>query len=151
MTYNWYTFFSAKKILGVQPTLQYICIIVLVLFTICIGYTEFIQYGTTQGYVGYWPSIFFVPIYEEIVFRGVLLALLLQTYSVKQAVIISSILFGLWHLKNIGYVGIEPIISQILYTMVCIGPLFAYITVRTQSILPAIIVHYIHNLLAAYV
>jgi membrane protease YdiL (CAAX protease family) len=35
---------------------------------------------------------------EEILFRGVLLGLLLQNHSVVSSIVISSIIFGLWHI-----------------------------------------------------
>lgn len=47
-------------------------------------------------------AVFFIPfatvLFEEIVFRGILLALLIRQYSTKVAVAANALLFGLWHI-----------------------------------------------------
>jgi membrane protease YdiL (CAAX protease family) len=52
---------------------------------------------------GYGPDVWilFVPMTEEIPFRGLILGALEIAYGPARAVVLSSILFGLWHLKNI--------------------------------------------------
>lgn len=144
------TIFSSKNIFGISPLCQYTLIVGLYIASVVLGYQEYMTEGTIQGYVGYYPSIFFVPIYEEVLFRGIILGALLNKKNIWSAIIISSILFGIWHLKNIGYVDVEATITQVLYTMCIIGPILGYVTVKTKSIIPAIIVHYIHNVFVAY-
>ena len=52
---------------------------------------------------GYAPStsLLFVPIYEELLFRGVVLKYFESSYGWGRAILFTSALFGLWHLKNI--------------------------------------------------
>jgi len=101
----------------------------------------------------YYPvrvSLFFAPIYEEIIFRGLILAGLMTIYSITTAIIISSILFGIWHLKNIFYLPKNQVIYQMLYTGLIFGPIAAYITVISGAIWIAVIIHQLNNLLAPY-
>lgn len=117
--------------------------------TIFLQYREFKRTGKTLS--GRFPSatfFFFCPIYEEIIFRGFILFGLMSIYSVAQSIIISSILFGLWHLKNIFSYSKKELALQILSTTFLLGPLTALVTVWTGTIWIAVIVHYIINLFA---
>lgn len=88
--------------------------------------------------------LFFVPLYEEILFRGFLLEWALKRYSAYKAIIFVSILFGLWHLKNI--IWHNPL-EQMLYTGLVFSPIISYITLKTRNVWIAVILHYVHNLL----
>src|ERR1700761_1989967 len=57
----------------------------------------------TGKMMGYDPDVWilFVPITEEILFRGLILGALEIAYGPVRAIVISSLLFALWHLKNI--------------------------------------------------
>ena len=59
-------------------------------------------YRLTGKMLGGAPDVWilFVPITEEILFRGFILGALEISYGRVWAVIVSSALFGLWHLKN---------------------------------------------------
>jgi len=84
--------------------------------------------------------------WEEVAFRGVLLALFLRRYSEKTAIFLDALFFSIMHLTNlIGreitdltlvYVG-----SQLVYTFFA-GLFFAYMLVKTSSLIPCIITHY---------
>lgn len=138
--------FQFRKIGWLTPHIQILTIIGLYLATVGWSYFEYKQTGLVIG-LRFRPSIVFVPIYEEILFRGLILGLLIKHFSNKKSILFSSILFGLWHLKNIFYLD-SQVIPQILYTMLFIGPLFAYITLKTKTIWPAVILHYLNNILA---
>ena len=103
--------------------------------------------------IGLWPypaewTQVLAPIFEEVLFRGVILGLCLQRYTVRTAIIISSVLFGLWHFKNIVYTGPDlSLYQQMIYTTI-FGLLLAWITVRLQSLWPAVLLHYANNTLA---
>ena len=90
----------------------------------------------------------FAPIYEEIIFRGLLLSLLLKRFPTKQAALISTLLFGLWHLKNIFYLPPGRLLYQIFYAGLIIGPVLTYLRFRTKSIWPGVILHYVNNIWA---
>lgn len=112
-----------------------------------------------------WRALVVVPlgtvVPEEVAFRGVLLALLERQTSVVWAVIGSSLLFGLWHvLSSIGRVGDNALArhhlgdgllaeafwigGSVLSTAVA-GLAFATLTVWTNSLLPALALHWAIN------
>lgn len=75
---------------------------------------------------------------EEFLFRGVILGKL-RPYGDGFAVIISSILFALMHC-NIG---------QIPFAFIG-GAIFGFVTVKTNSMLPAMIIHSVNNLISCF-
>ncbi|MBV5282383.1 MAG: CPBP family intramembrane metalloprotease [Paludibacter sp.] len=87
----------------------------------------------------------FAPIYEEIIFRAVILSVLLKHYSLVKAVVFSSLLFGLWHIKNIFFVDPFELLKQICYTGIIFGPIMCLITYKTKTIWIATIIHYLNN------
>ncbi len=95
-------------------------------------------------------SILFVPIYEEIIFRGFILIGLTKFYSTRTAVVISCLLFGLWHLKNIFWLSGSELAYQMAYAACFFGPIAAYLTLKTKTIWTAIIFHYLNNILAPF-
>ncbi|TFG27860.1 MAG: CPBP family intramembrane metalloprotease [Promethearchaeota archaeon] len=82
-------------------------------------------------------------IWEEVMFRGIILTLLAKKYSEKKSVIISSILFGLMHLFNLLSGGnIIITVIQVIYATF-FGIVFGYLFIKTKSLLPCIITHYL--------
>lgn len=94
---------------------------------------------------------YFAPIYEEIIFRGILLPYLLIDQSVAVSIIVSSLLFGIWHLKNIEHMEKRELLFQILYAALIIGPLLGYIAVITGTIWVGVILHYLNNVTSIYI
>jgi hypothetical protein len=93
-----------------------------------------------------YATIIFAPIYEEIIFRGFIFNAFLKNYKVLQAVIFSSLLFGLWHFKNVFFLSPFLLIKQIAYTGFIFGPIMALITNKTKNIWPGVILHFINNI-----
>jgi len=97
---------------------------------------------------GYNWMLFFVfmlipGIWEEIGFRGVILNLQLRKYSKITVVFFNGILFGLYHFVNILF-GQEIYTTLIQVTFASImGISIAYIYIKTYSLLPCIILHYL--------
>jgi membrane protease YdiL (CAAX protease family) len=87
------------------------------------------------------PSIF-----EEIAFRGVILVMFLRYYNHPKAVLFSALGFGLIHLNNL-LDGADPVwvAGQVVWATI-IGMFYAYVTIKSDSLLPAMIVHYLGNL-----
>jgi len=89
---------------------------------------------------GWWGAFFKVavvaPVVEELIFRGLILHGLRRNYNAFTAVVISALLFALFHLNP----------WQFPATFV-LGLLLGWIMIRTRSILLAIIGHAINNLL----
>jgi membrane protease YdiL (CAAX protease family) len=90
------------------------------------------------------PSIF-----EEITFRGLVLAMFLRFYSKSKAILFSSIIFGLMHILTI-LDGRPPVwtAGQVLWAAI-LGLFYSYVTIKSNSLLPAIMVHYLSNLFVA--
>ena len=87
-------------------------------------------------------------IFEEIVFRGVILILLLRKYSKNVSITISALIFGISHVINFLIFGnFWSSMTQII-TGIMIGCFFAYLVLRTSSLVPSIIIHYLYNSLA---
>lgn len=77
---------------------------------------------------------------EETYFRGMILRALLIRGR-WQAVIISSLLFGMLHLFNVaGGANLAATLLQVVYA-VAIGLMYAALALRTQTILPLIVIH----------
>ncbi|MEM6647680.1 MAG: CPBP family intramembrane glutamic endopeptidase [Bacteroidota bacterium] len=71
---------------------------------------------------------------EELIFRGYLQRNLDRVVPAAVSIIIIGILFGVYHLR----------FSQVL-PLSALGVYFAYVTWRTGSLWPAILIHFIHN------
>ena len=89
---------------------------------------------------GWWGAfmkvVIMAPVIEELIFRGIILHGFRRNYNAATAVIISALLFSLFHLNP----------WQMPATFV-LGLLLGWIMIRTRNILLAIIGHAINNLL----
>lgn len=90
---------------------------------------------------GYWLAavsvVVVAPVIEEILFRGVIFAGLARRWPVWIAAAISSIVFALLHGQvNVG-----------IYTFI-LGCLLSWLYVRSGSIYPGMLVHFLNNLVA---
>lgn len=90
------------------------------------------------------PSIF-----EEVVWRGVILAVFLRVYDQRKAILFSALCFGLWHILSV-FSGQQLIgmIAMVVWAAI-LGLFYGYVTLKSDSVLPAIIVHYLGNLLVS--
>jgi len=86
------------------------------------------------------PSIF-----EEVAFRGVVLALFLRYYPKWKAITISAIAFGALHLLNL-LNETEPIwvLGQVVWASI-FGLFYGVLAIRSDSLIPPMIVHYLGN------
>ena len=86
---------------------------------------------------------------EEIIFRGFLFKMM-EKDSVKAAIIVSAVTFGIGHIVNL-FNGAEliPTILQICYA-ISIGYLFVIIFYKSKSLIPCIITHSIFNSLSIF-
>ena len=86
---------------------------------------------------------------EEVIFRGFLFKMM-QKSSLKSAIIVSSITFGIGHIINL-FNGAEiiPTLLQICYAT-SIGFLFVIIFYKSASLLPCIITHSLVNSLSLF-
>jgi uncharacterized protein len=98
-------------------------------------------------------------LFEELVFRGVLLALLARQAGTWRATVLSSVVFGLWHVAPTivtlrindvpptSAAGIGAIVSTVLVTVVA-GVLFCLLRWRSGSLLAPVLAHWATNALA---
>lgn len=107
-----------------------------------------LRYGALES-VLYVISMVGVGVLEELIFRGFLFKALCKS-SIKRAVIISSLTFGIGHIVNL-LNGAEflPTLLQILYASAA-GFLFTVIFLRSGSLIPCIIAHSTINSLSAF-
>jgi membrane protease YdiL (CAAX protease family) len=74
------------------------------------------------------------PIFEELLFRGVVLNGFLKLFNPWKAIILSSVFFGLFHLNPWQFV-----------PAFLIGMLIGYVYWKSASLLPCIFIHWINN------
>ena len=82
-------------------------------------------------------------IWEEIAFRGIIFSFLLSRCSVGEALLLDSVLFSLFHIFN--YLLLDQDLSSVIFQSIAaipVGLSLAYLVVKTDSILPAILIHY---------
>lgn len=144
-------FYSLTSIGFLTPILQIAIISGLFIWMTLGQYGEYKKTGKMYENYPLRISILFAPIYEEFIFRGAILFYLLTIYSPIIAIVVSSLLFGLWHLKNIFYLPKRKLTGQMLYTGLFVAPIAAIITLWTGTIWIAVILHYLNNLIAPQV
>lgn len=83
----------------------------------------------TVLYVALVPALF-----EEVLYRGYIMRLLERSWGIIMAILVSGVLFGLYHMR----------LSQLI-PLAVIGILLAYVTWRSNSIYPAIVAHFVNN------
>jgi membrane protease YdiL (CAAX protease family) len=77
------------------------------------------------------------PILEELFFRGVVLEGFLKNYSPWKSIVWSAVIFGMAHLNPWQAIG-----------GIFIGILLGWAYVKTNSLLPGILIHFVNNLIA---
>ena len=88
----------------------------------------------------------FPSITEEVAFRGVVLATFLRFYNQPKAILFSALGFGAIHLGNILYGGDPTWVVSMALWAVFLGLFYGYVTLKADSLLPAMLVHYLGNL-----
>ncbi|QQR93205.1 CPBP family intramembrane metalloprotease [bacterium] len=141
------TWFHLKKVWKLTIPLQTLLIIFLFVFR------SVQAFNIQTGLVSELPKFvtIFAPIYEEVIFRGLCLAMFLKYFNRNKAIILSSLIFGLWHLKNSTHLSNFALLYQVSYAMFLIGPILAYITIKTKTIWPGIILHYVNNIISSLI
>ena len=92
-----------------------------------------------SGWLGILSIAIFGPVLEELLFRGAITSALLKKYSPTKAIILSALVFGIFH--------INP--AQII-TATLIGLLLGWIYYKTASLIPCILIHILNNSLSVY-
>lgn len=82
-------------------------------------------------------------IWEEVFFRGIILVLFMRVYPLRKAVFFSTFLFAVVHLNPMA---INPEMIVDVVSIFFMGLLFTYLVLKTGSLLPAIVFHYVHDI-----
>ena len=82
-------------------------------------------------------------IWEEVFFRGIILVLFMRVYSQRKAVFFSTFLFALVHLDPMA---LSPEMIVDVVGIFFMGLLFTYLVLKTGSLLPGIVFHYVHDI-----
>lgn len=110
------------------------------------GVTVNLSIGEAALYI---VSMIFVGFLEEVIFRGFLFKALCKD-NIRQAILISSLTFGIGHIVNLlNGAELIPTLLQICYAA-AIGFLFTVIFYKGGSILPCIATHCVVNSLSVF-
>jgi membrane protease YdiL (CAAX protease family) len=82
-------------------------------------------------------------IWEEVFFRGIILVLFMRLLSKRKAIFFSTFLFAIVHL-NLMAISVHTLVDVV--SIFFMGLLFAYVVLKTGSLLPAIVFHYVHDI-----
>lgn len=81
-------------------------------------------------------------------FRGIILTVLLAHYSEKKSVWISAVFFGVVHYANLlhefNYEYFIYTTAQVIWA-IGLGLFWGYLVIKTNSLIPSIILHYLSN------
>ena len=139
-----------RKLRFFSVTAQIITVTVLFVAFTLLSYSRYATSGHFLRFDHVRIEVLFAPIYEEFIFRGLILSGLTRFYSPRTSIIISSILFGLWHLKNLFFWPMIAVVRQILWVTLLIGPVLGYTTLKTKNVWIAVMLHYLYNLWAEF-
>lgn len=89
-------------------------------------------------------------LFEEIMFRGIILTVLLAHYSERKSIWVSAVFFGVVHYANLLHeFSFEFFIfttAQVTWA-IGMGLFWGYLTIKANSLIPSIILHYLSNAL----
>lgn len=144
---TWNHYLSFRPLWGISVFWQITAVVLLFLLQSYMAWWMIVQDLNYGGLPVEWTGIL-APIYEEIIFRGVILTLLVTNLGTARAILFSAFLFGLWHFRNILYLGPEAALWwQMIFTF-GLGIVLAWITIKTQSVWPSVVLHYLNNIWA---
>lgn len=79
------------------------------------------------------------PVLEELLFRGAITGILLRKYAPAKAILLSALVFGIFHINPVQVVGAT-----------LSGVLFAWLYYKTGSLVPGILIHILNNSLSVF-
>jgi len=130
----------------VPPWAQVVAVVGSFVATVLLTNTEYRAHGTSFGFPGAAYNALVCPIYEELIFRGWVLGRLRRWRSAPMAIVVSSLLSGLFHLRDVFWMDPLRLARTMATTGLLLGPLLALVTLRCRSVWPAVILHDMNNL-----
>ena len=120
------------------PVISYCNALFLIIIKSIFGKLTFVGLPSPENIPQLILGILLVAVYpalsEELSYRGLILSGLKTRFSLRPAIIFCGVLFAMNHFS-----------LQVFFGIVLIGVLYSYITWRTGSIIPAILMHFINN------
>ena len=158
-------FLSDIRLSHVQPLLPLLLLGIScwLILTICQA-TGSIIYGLSQGqpltttFLRYvfditvelppasWSLVKSIPsMFEEVLWRGVILTLFLNWYSKRKSLVITTVGFGFFHLLSFleGH-EVVWVLGNVVWAAI-IGLFYGYVVLKSDSLLPAMLVHWLGN------
>ncbi len=140
-------YFNLTRIPDPKKFLYFIPLVILMSINLWGGISREHSLNECIFYIG---SMLCVGFLEEIIFRGFLFKMM-EKDSLKSAIIVTTITFGIGHIINLlNGADLIPTLIQIVYAMAT-GYLFAMIVVYGKSLWPCIITHSVVNALSCFV
>lgn len=133
---------------SLKDMLFYIPVLLLLTANFWCGVTVNLSFAESVLYI---LTMFFVGFLEETIFRGLLFKSMAEN-SVKSAVIVSSVTFGIGHiirLVNGSGAELVPNLLQVVYAIAA-GFMFVMIYCKTKSLIPCIVIHGLFNALSVF-
>ena len=139
-------YFGLTKITSYKKYLYFIPLIILISVNLCGG----INLDNKISYIIFYIlTMINIGFLEEIIFRGFLFKMM-EKDSIKTAVIVSSLTFGIGHILNLlNGADLIPTLLQIIYAT-STGFMFVIIFIKSKSIMPCIITHSLVNALSVF-
>lgn len=119
------------------------------LFLVPLVNLPYLFFGTKIDIPAAIISSIFIGIMEELIFWSFLCRFIEQISNENRAILISSLLFGGFHLLNIGNYPLVFVFLQVLYAF-AIGIAFAVVLYKTKSILPCMAIHAVVDFLSSF-
>jgi hypothetical protein len=135
-----------RRAFGAPAWLQVVLVCALWVATVLLTDAEYRRKGTVFGFPGPAFNVLFAPIYEELVFRGWVLGQLVRRHSNAFAIVVSSLLFGLLHLRNVYWLDTPELVRSMAFTGLVLGPFLGWVTLKARSVWPAVVLHFANNL-----
>lgn len=82
-------------------------------------------------------------IWEEVFFRGIILVLFMRVFPERKAIFFANFLFAIVHLNPMA-ISLHTLVDVI--SIFFMGLLFTYLILKTGSLLPAMVFHYVHDI-----
>ena len=152
--YSKQTPFKLFNRLNYKELLYYLPIILYV-YVFSGGFSDFCKLDfddfSKKEIIIYTSKIYFSAFFEEVLFRGVILGILLFKFknsnnSILKSVFITSLLFGSTHIINIWFSEMTPrgVFNQV-YATFSLGFLYSAVYLKTKNIYMLIFIHFITN------
>ncbi|MFN0008163.1 MAG: lysostaphin resistance A-like protein [Planctomycetota bacterium] len=138
--------YEFRRLGPVPAWAQVVAVVVCFLTMVYLTNAEYRAAGSVLGFAGSGTNALINPIYEELIFRGWILGHLVRRCSNFASILISSLLFGLMHLRNVYWLDTGELLHMVAYTGLIFGPIAGYVTLRFRSVWPAVLLHYANNL-----